>query len=108
MSVAKELSCPHCKKSLPFGQGGFQHDAELNFICSHCGKVVFAVTEAAETELKKVASVLPHSGMGFHGMNTRREPLPIRLEVVIEETSEAPPTSDSSDAVDCEEFQCFI
>ena len=107
MTVAKELSCPHCKKVLPFGQGGFQHDGDLNFICSHCGKVVFAVTEAAETEVRKVA-VTPNS-MGFHN-NFRKEPLPIRLDSVEEEptTATETTTSGTQDDVDCERFQCFI
>ena len=77
MAVQKELSCPHCKKSLPFGEG-FKHDEKLNFICSHCKKIIFPVTEEDENELKKCFSGSTSRGVGF-GYGYNKEPLPISL-----------------------------
>lgn len=121
MAIQKELSCPHCKKPLPFGSG-FEHDNELNFICFHCKKIVFGVTPKAEAELKRhVASATnsTSSVMGFYSGGHRREPLPIRLNNVQEEipiadvakTCDDPPAQlddDPTKGVALEEWQCFI
>ena len=84
MASTKEIVCPHCKKASPFGVG-FDHDADLNFICGHCRKVMFAVTEAAEAELKKVATGATYS---------RLVHLPIGMGSPEEETKDCPPIED--------------
>lgn len=115
MAVTKEITCPHCKKALPFGEG-FEHDEELNFICSHCRKVVFGITDSAEAEVKRTAgSSSSGTTMGFHGGHQRKEPLPIRLNTIPdpEEVAAAvatrPETGHSSHGCDdLEEYNCFI
>lgn len=108
--AAKELSCPNCKKSLPFG-GGFVHDEKLNFICSHCSKPVFGVTEEAESELKKHYGITSgySSSTGW-----KKEPLPIKVnslssveeEMTTVEQSETT-SSDPQDAISNEELALF-
>lgn len=65
---------------------GFRHDEKLNFICSYCGEIVFAVTEESERDIKSTIPV----GFGF-----KKEPLPIKVgEEIIEEM--APPEKKNS------------
>jgi hypothetical protein len=106
--AAKEMSCPHCKKILPFGS--FVHDEKLNFICCYCSKPIFGVTEEAETELKK------HHGItsGYSASNGwKKEPLPIQIassppleeEATVEQSETT--SSDPQDAINAEEFALY-
>jgi phage FluMu protein Com len=104
MAVQKELSCQHCKKTLPFGVG-FQHDEKLNFICSHCKKVIFAVTEEAEAELKKCFTGTTSRSIGFSS-SYHKEPLPISLDTP-QEIQDKSETEASSDDNIMDGYGCF-
>lgn len=110
MVVSKEMSCPFCKKSLPF-DFGFEHDMDLNFICSHCKKVIFGTTEETEKAVKDHVGLTgaQHSHMscmGFGGTIWKKEAIPISL------VNEVPPLqevkeADVADRDNVEEYACF-
>ena len=107
MAATKDIICPHCKKPLPLES--FEHDEDLNFICNHCRKVVFGVTDQAEAELKKIVGVNPHQvGMGFSATGVRKEPLPIRDATVVVAESSVSESSPCSGEEEASQYQCFI
>lgn len=115
MAVTKEITCPHCKKAAPWGDE-FKHDAQLNFICSHCGKVIFGVTEEAEAELKRCFAGDSSTGTVYGGTWAagRKEPLPIQVPGM-SEPEDTPPvagktekTGSCSAEPDIDEYSCYV
>jgi len=106
MAVTKDIVCPHCKKANSY-LDGFEHDAELNFICFSCRKVIFGVTPQAEAEMKLAIGPQTASGtMGFHN-NWKKEPLPIRLTTVPDESVSEGSSIASESEPDLEQYNCY-
>lgn len=96
----KDIICPSCKKTMPLGYG-FKHDEKLNFICSYCGEVVFAVTEEDE---RKVKSVIPAT----YGWKKELLPIKVGEEPVTEDA--APPEKKTEPEMpdDFEQYALFV
>lgn len=84
--MAKDLSCPHCRKSLQPAK--YEHDKDLNFICHWCGKIVFAVTESEESNVKNVVADMMACSTYW-----KKVPIPIKVDSEEVETEVEPTTT---------------
>jgi hypothetical protein len=84
--AVKELSCPHCKKTLSYA-GGFHHDDSLNMLCGYCNGVVFPATKQEESR-NRTALQGPAVAGGTYWQ--RKDCLPIKVN------NTTPPVSDNN------------
>ncbi len=71
--MAKELTCPHCKKTI-LPPAGMRQNNEGSLVCDLCEGVLFPVDKKQEDQVRTVLQ-------GTQQNWQKKEPLPIRMAV---------------------------